>query len=105
MTQCPLSHHFECIGEEVCPEQFSPEAGFRPPLLLHCLLWSPLSGLLCVGFLWCFLPVTLGTIPGGETESLGLCEQAQCCFQLKYPLGNLKVFNVIIMENKDYKRK
>lgn len=53
----------------------------------------------------CILPVTLRNIPGGETESLGLRKQVQCCFQLKYPLGNLRVFNVIIMENRNYKRK
>lgn len=91
-------------------DQDSQEVNFPNPLPLHAgltLLASvPLEWSCCLGFVCvCVLPMTLRNNREGETESLGLCEQAQCCFQLKYPLENLKVFNVIIMENTDYKRK
>ena len=62
---------------------FGPPSGPRYVLVL----------LVCVfGF---FLPVTLRNIPGRETESPGLRELAERCFQLKYLLGTLKVSNVI----------
>lgn len=64
--------------------------------------FGPPSGPLCFGFaclcVWVFLPVTLRNIPGRETESLGLRELTECCFQLKYLLGTLKVSNVITMK-------